>query len=512
MRFDLVTKTGVSGEAAPADLTVSYDAATKSYTVSSGGRTVTFGQGDVTGSNSDETLYEKTDAQGRDLLTLVHIPYSGTTATQYVGMGYWQRSVVNGNQQDLDFLTFTYGLETAAGAMPRTGTAGYHIDVFGAVSAPGSEPRSFLGRGQFSVDFGAGIFSTHAYLSETELVSGDGVSGGGIELTGAGHLSSSDGTFSGNAVYGGWFGSVGGTLDGRFYGPTAQELGASFSGENANGVTVAGSFTGGLDSSVVPANLTLTNMTKPQLFYAQYGGGLVGQYNWQNSETFTLYPPTSEYLGGQFTSADKVASSNPNFVTYRKTFTGSYESQDVTLELYKVGSANSELQLTYAGFGHWSTAVAWGLGTQPRDLYFTYGLETPARLLSARTGTGRYEGVVYGVGENRNSGLRYSVTGTSLFNVNFGTQSLTGALTLAGTSPGAASINFGSFDFGGPLSIYMAQSTFKFVHGTDWLGEIETRFYGPDGEEIAGPFSVVVPLDRPGGGTAITGVTAAARQ
>lgn len=508
--IDRVTQTGITGSARASSLSVSYDAATNSYTISGDGRNTAFGPADVTSSDPYDTIYTKTGSDGRSYLTLVKQPYSQGATTQYVGLGFYQHNRLTDQQQETDFATFTYGLPTAAAAVPKTGTAAFGIDAFGAVTKAGQEPRAFQGHGTFSVDFAAGIFAAQTYLTESSLVSDDGVVGGGIELTAGGSLAS-NGSFSGNALYEGWFGAVGGVLNGRFYGPAAEELGASFAGTGADGMAVAGSFTGQRDSSLKPDNLTLTNMTQAQLFYTRYGGNLVGQLNWLNAETFTASPPTSDLYGGTFTINDKIAGTDPNFTTYRKTFTGTFGSQDVTLELFKPGSTNTRLALTYASFGHWATTVPWGTGTTPVHQYFAYGLETPGRLLSGRTGTGRYEGVVYGNGISSNGTTRYAVTGSSRFDVDFGAQSLSGALSMNGTS-GGATVDFGSFDFSGSLVSYSGESGFTLVRNGQNAGSLTTRFYGPDGQEIAGPFYVNVPPEVTGSGIGISGVTAAKRQ
>lgn len=509
--LDLTTKTGISGEKRPNTLSVRYDAPSRSYTVTADGRTQTFSQAEVQSSTDAQTVYTRTAGSERDYLTLVKVPYTGPTATRYVGLGYWQHNVVASTRQDMDFYVFTYGLPTAFGAIPRTGTAGFSTDVFGAASAPGQEPRSFTGRGDFSVDFGAGIFATHSFLTERTLATNQGVVGGGIEFTGAGQLSSTDGGFAGNALYEGWFGSAAGTLNGRFYGPNAEELGASFSGANAAGMTVTGGFTGQRDAGVKPQNLTLTNLTQPQLFYTQFGNGLVGQLNWQNAETFTFSPPTSDLYGGQFTVNDKVAGTNANFTTYRKSFSSNFDTQNVTLELYKPGAGNTELALTYATFAHWAASVPFGTGRTPVDLYAAYGLETATGLLAAKMGTGRYAGVVYGTGSQFSTGARWDVKGSSTFDVNFGTQTYTGALSMAGTSTtGGASIDFGSFDAAGRMT--MTGVTGTLTRGGTEVGAISPRFFGPDGQEIAAPFNINVPAGSAGAGISITGVTAAKRQ
>lgn len=514
--WDLVTKTGISGTAKRADTTIRYDHAAKTYTVSYDGRSQTFGQGDIQQNTPGDTIYKKTDAPTSDYLTLVKIPYSDSRPTQYVGLGTWQRNVISGSTQNTEYAAFTYGLPTAAGAVPRTGDAGFRVDAFGLVSAPGQEPRSFQGQGQFSVDFGAGVFSTQTYLTEYQLVSDDGTFGGGIELQATGRLASSGGGFSGTALYGGWFGNAAGSLAGRFYGPAAEELGASFHATNAAGMSVAGGFTGQRDTAITPENLTLTNLRRQQLFYTQFGYNLVGQLNWENAETFTFSPPTSDLNGGRFTINDKVAGGDPNFNTWRKTFGGTFGGQDVTLSLYKPGSQNTELALTYASFGKWLMVPQSGPSSPfPIELYFAYGLETPARLLSGKTGTANYAGIVQGWGQVTSpSSAYYSVKGTSAFQVNFGTQSYSGTLAMNGQPSGGGSgsgVDFGSFAFAGPLAAYTAGTAVPLTRGGTAVGQLETRFFGPDGEEIAGPFSLRVPAGM-GANTVISGVAIAKRQ
>lgn len=509
--LDLTTKTGISGEMRPSGLTISYDATSKSYSVAADGRSQSFGPTDIMSSGQGDTIYQKTSGTDRDYLTVATTPYTGSKSNQYVGLAFWQRNLVSGTRQDLDFYILTYGFPTAPGGVSRTGSAGFRTDTFGAVSIPGQEPRAFQGQGEFSVDFASGVFSAHSYLTERALVTDASVVGGGIEFTGAGHLSSGSGGFSGNALYEGWFGAAAGAMSGRLYGPNGEEVGAAFSGTNGNGMTVTGGFTGQRDAGVQIPNLTLTNLTRSQLFYTRFTDNHVGQFNWQNAETFSYGTPTSDLYSGQFNINDKVASSDPNFTGYRKTFSSSYDSQDVQLRLYKPGAGNSELALTYASFSHYSTMVPFGLGRQRVDRYGAYGLETPTGLLLGKTGTGSYRGILYGTGRHAPTDVFYDVKGTSQFAVDFGAQSYTGALTMAGTgSDGSGVIDFGSYDVAGRLT--MTGVTGTLTRGGVELGQFAPLFYGPDGEEIVAPFAAIVPGGVPGAGTRIEGVAAAKRQ
>ena len=504
--FDLTTNTGIKGELRPAPLSISYDASSQSYTVSADGISQAFAPADIISNSQGEARYKTNNSY----LTLVTTPYTGSVSNKYVGLGFWQTNTVSGSNQNMEFYTFTYGLDTPASGVPRTGKGGFTTDVFGVVSAPGVEPRAFQGPGTFAVDFASGVFSTHSYLTETGLVTGAGTTGGGIELTGAGYLSASDGTFSGNALYGSSYGQAAGPLNGRLYGPNGEELGGSFSGANSNGMTVVGSFTGQSDPTVQIPNLSLTDMTQQQSFYVHFTDNWVGNLNWQNSETFSFSPPTSDLYGGQFTINDKVSSKDPNFTEYQKTFSSSYDSQDVTLQLYKPGSGNGELALTYASFVHYSTVLNYGSGPRPVDLYGAYGFETPNGMLAGKTGTGTYNGVVYGMGRMLNANTSYDIRGSSQFTVDFGAQDFTGFLAMTGTpSDGSSMIDFGQYDISGQLGYTGASGTL--THGGSYVSDVFPIFYGPDGEEIVMPFGFTVPTGASGAGMNVFGVAAAKR-
>lgn len=526
--FDLSAQTVKTASNTPGDFSIHYDAVAKSYTVSLGGVSDTFLPSDVSATTANDRQYAVATAGGHDYLTLVNVPYSGTPAGRYVRMGYLQRNAITGTRQDTLFATFTYGLDTAAAAVPRTGSAGYDIDVFGLASIPGKEPKVFQGTGMFATDFASGIFTAQSNLTEHNLLTGGGTIGA-IYLNASGHLSGSDGTFSGYAAYDGPDGAIPGALSGRFYGPMGQELGASFSGTSSAGATMAGSFTGTRDANIPLPNFTLTNLTQDQLFYTptawleiwQHPGDAnlyqvrtsdgSGQFHSQVDGSFVYSPPDTSLPFGQFDASDLVASSDPNFTAYKATLSDSSDNpRDATIQLYKLGSANSELALTYTSFGHLSTTAPTGYYNYIDDAYFVYGLETQQFLMLGRTGTAQYRGVAYGSAANETTGAEYNVTGTSRFDVDFSTQSMSGALALHGTGlNGTSSLDFGSFAFDGPLAPYVTDTHVDLTLGGTAAGSLTTRFYGPAGEEIGGEFSIVVPPGNPGAMTGIAGVAVA---
>lgn len=140
-------------------------------------------------------------------------------------------------------------------------------------------------------------------------------------------------------LFGDTHGQVPGVLAGRLYGPGGKKLGASFNGAT-DGSSVAGSFTGVRSATSQRVNLTLTNVTREQLFYmrtaelsitrfqgetrlnaySRNDGG--GQLNRLKGETFTYAPPSSAYSGGQFTINDRVESADPSLSRTGRRLTG----------------------------------------------------------------------------------------------------------------------------------------------------------------------------------------------
>jgi hypothetical protein len=507
--WDTTTGTGIDGSTGKTSLTISFDAKTGGYTVETGGRSLTVGAADVASDDAYETRYSQSDTTGTNYLTLVKQPYSGGPQTQYVAMGYWQHNTLDGSNQTTDFATFTYGLPTAAGAVPGTGTAAYGIDIFGLLTAPGEEPTSMQGRGQFSVDFSRGLFSADGTFDQLGLVTGSQTTGGGLELHAGGELGSG-GTFGGNAWVGSTLGHGGGSIAGRFFGPNGEEVGASFeASDKASGFAAVGSFVGQGDASLTPVNQTLTGLTHEQLFYTRYGQYAVGSLKWINSETFDFGGYSSDMGGGRFTVADKVASADPNFTSYKKHITDGYGEQDVALQLYKPGTANTELALTYASFGHWAGTRA----GQTQDSFFTYGFTTGQYFLAARTGTAHYEGVAYGAGLNSDATASFDVTGTSDFDVDFSSETFVGGLTLAGLERGSGrSVTFGDFDVDGPFSAAGAILTGDVRKSGASLGAFYAQFFGPDGQELAGTFEFNAPAAVDGKDVFLKGAVAAARK
>ncbi|MDT0575953.1 transferrin-binding protein-like solute binding protein [Croceicoccus sp. F390] len=486
--WDTVTGTAVKGDAEADKVSVSYNADTKTYTVGAG-TSSTFGEQDIVEQDDLDTRYDRKTEGGSEQFTLLGPTDVQTVDPQYVAIAFLQRNAVIDKMQNVEFSTFTYGLPAAAAMVPRSGEAAFDTDVFGLVTKPGEEPATFRGLGAFSVDFAEGVFTTTTPITQFGLVTGREVSGGGIELVASGRLTSGTNGFSGPASLGSPYGLASGTIAGRFYGPSAQELGASFQANGPDGMAAVGSLVGVKDSRLTAENQTLTNLKREQLFYLR-GGGSVGSINVLNSQTFVFSAPSSDMLSGRFSVNDKIASKDANFTTYAKTGDAGYGVQDVVLELYRPGAANNEVALTYASFGHWSGKSE----TENKDYYFVYGFQTANNLLTARTGRAQYSGVAYGTGVNADASRRYAMEGTSSFNIDFSRQNFGGQLALKGTEHATgSSTDFGRYDIDGALYSTASFLSGDISNGANPLGTFEGYFFGSDAQELAGTFYFVAP-------------------
>ncbi|WP_241127781.1 transferrin-binding protein-like solute binding protein [Novosphingobium terrae] len=515
--FNLSTSQTISGSSAKSALTIQYDLASNTYTLTTQGRSQSFAATDITSNANGQAVFKKTTGSTLDYLTLQAATFGGTGGAKYVGLGFWQRNGVSGTTQNTSFDIFTYGLDTPASAVPRTGQAALATYVFGLTTTPGYEPASFSGTGRFDIDFQRGLFSTATSVTESALVTGAGATGGGVQLTGSGTLSSTDGTLSGLVNYSGLHANATGTLSGRLYGPNGQEVGASFTANGADGSAASGSLIGyAPTTALTPVNLSLVNLVTNQLYYtladtlyASHGNATPAYYTstgadhlqlTQTPDGSLLVPNNYALPSYQYTAADKISGS-ANFTTYQKTVNG----QTATTEVYNSGSANTELALTYASFAHVFDGATNSNSVQ--QTYEVFGLATGYDLLSARTGTAHYSGVAYGAAGNSSTGASYAVTGTSSYDVNFGSQTYTGALNLSG-SGSTGSVNYGGFNFAGTM-VRGQGVTGALNQGTIAVGTITTQFYGPTGQEIGGPFQLTMPAGSANAGTSIVGASLA---
>lgn len=522
--IDLGTKTTGTGTAAGQTISVAYDASAKSYTLTAPGRSATFLPADVQTSGSGETRYQRSNGSAADYLTIATTPYTTSTSNRYVALAYWQRNNLSGSTQSTSFDVFTFGLETPASSVPRSGTASWLTDVFGLYTVPGLTPRTIQGSGDFTVDFGKGLFTTTTSVVQYDFLTGASVSGGGVDVVAQGQLGSGN-SFTGNLAYGGTAGTVSGTITGRFYGPGAEEIGAAFHADNVAGAALDGALTGQRKATPTPTNFTLDQITTDQLFYSIWAtldevsgaagkffspqGPLYGQTTLRADGSFTIGPPVSNMPSVTFTATDRLTNSRTDFVSYQKTVDGS----PLRVDLYRPGGGTQAIALTYAGFGLWSRTAPDGVFTHTINGAFIYGFRTPTDTLARRTGSGSYDGIAYGTA-GADGGARYAVGGTSHFNVDFTNQRYDGSLALTATPEGGGTAAaLGTWQFGALLtSGQMVSSLLSNGTPDNPSNNITPQFFGPDGEEIAAPFTIATGAIVNGASVSVAGVTVAKRK
>jgi C-lobe and N-lobe beta barrels of Tf-binding protein B len=173
------------------------------------------------------------------------VPPVPELAWNYQSFGYW---LVVGSSTSRVAGVMSFGSPTAVSALPVMGTASYtglssgiYVDPTGAVFVQGAKMQS-------TVDFGPArsvAFST----TDTTLaplnpaIPVTPVSVPALNLTGNLSIASGSNQFSGSVTAPGTP-ALAGTATGRFYGPTAQEIGGVFSLKGTGPQTMLGGFGG----------------------------------------------------------------------------------------------------------------------------------------------------------------------------------------------------------------------------------------------------------------------------
>ncbi|WP_294330438.1 transferrin-binding protein-like solute binding protein [uncultured Sphingomonas sp.] len=475
-------------------VSVSYNAGTKSYTVTAGSSSQLF---DPTSAQASSVPGESRYRLSGQALTLVTTPYYGSgTSNRYVGMGYWQRNTVADGSQRTQFSIFSYGLRTDAAAIPTSGSAHWNTDVFGLLTTPGQELRTIQGRGGLDVDFARASFLASGTVDEFNFITGGGRVGS-LNVVAGGRVTSA-GLVGDLSYSGGQAGLVAGTFRGLFYGPAADEIGASFVATGPGGV-LSGAMTGQRDASAPGQTISLLNVRESlrlfstsALFFTQQVAGHSDYADVKASASnglvvidpqgVTTFAPTA--YGYTPLAADIVSDGPANFTTYRSTVQGA----PVEVSFYKLGSGNSELQLTYLSLATWKQTKAdraLAVDFTNVERYFQpYGIATPSGLLAARTGSASFSGVAYGAAASV-SGTQYDISGGADFVVDFTNARYSGALALTGRSPNGSSRDLGKATFNGTL--YQGAFTRTNIDGT-LDGMIAPIFYGPAAQEVGAPF------------------------
>ncbi len=518
-QFDLKSGNTLASRSTTSGVQIAYDASADRYTLTSDdGRTASFSPADsIATDDPDLVRFQTKSGSNSDFLTLAYSGYGSALKTDSVALGFWQSNRSSSGLQDTDFDVFVYGFPSATSAIPTTGSADFRTDVFGFSSQVGSEPVSFQGTGVTTFDFARSTFEMDTNLSETFLVSGGGRFGA-LYLRASGRISSMSNAFDGTFRYEGSNNPVSGLLSGSFYGRNAQEAGGTFSGDDGAGNSVVGGFTA-LSNGQSHQNLSIYNLRTDELFYtARAGferrqnkdgspGFSLGRISGNGQVIYTESEKSYRVSGfvdseGLFKPSDIVSPAQSQFTVYRI----NAGTEDIELALYQPANGG-QVALTYSGFGVYRRTFENSTLINVKHDWFQYGLDTLEGVLNARTGTGTYNGVVRGTAGS-NGGLRQlDVTGTSQFVIDFASQGYTGLLRLQGRDTASSSnIDFGQFDLTPGNGLYRNAFATALQQGGNDVGEIQLRFYGPTGEELAGVFGITTD------DFAIAGATAAQRR
>lgn len=486
---------------------VSYDASSQRYTITSSGRTQTFAAADrdATLSNDAIDVYVRKSGNTTDSLTLTKAGTSGALRYRYVGAGFWQRTTENGTAVSGSIDAFSYGVETPDAALPRTGQANFSTDLLGVIASP-YDLVSFAGEGVLAARFDTGDMTFSGRYATVDPFTG--TPNPSTNYNGTAKISGSSNAFTGSLM----IFPLTTTVQGRFYGPGAEELGAVLSG-SADGYSIAGTLTGrragstggsdGLLSlagdqqfdnytghlkypnfGVEALRIVLDSTGKPLAERPDYMARTFDQFV-VNRTNGTFRVQNGGNVLADFSSANRVgAESNASFTVYRKTVGGVTEE----LRVANPGSGNTTIALTYASFGSWITTTPLGSsGNSAKETaYFVFGMRTDPKIFPT-TGSASYQGIISGSGVSISGPLNYyDVSGTFGANLNFATRQITGTLSplvrntltsqVLGLPSSMALMGQVTPDQNFPASMGTASSEFN-------LGGF---FYGPTASEFGG--------------------------
>lgn len=515
---------GSTGTVSAPAVTLRYDAANQSYNLTTPTGTIAFLPSDIdnASSNAGAIVYTKTNGNTTDTLTLTRPGTSGPITYRYVGGAFWQRTVQTGATSGTVALdAIAYGIPTINTALPRTGTASFAVDLIGARSV-GTGLAPIAGVGTTFVDFANLDVITSGRLTAGGVTGGTGNS----TFNSIARLSSTGNAFSGNFTLND-FGQFVGTLDGRFYGPGAEEIGAAIRATLGTDVLVATLL--GRRGTGAQANTRFNTDEEA----TQPGGRALAASDFFTADSARFFVTLPGRSGSNFTGAPSaaIAESGSIRLLYDRDANGytligpdrsstllpPYVQDDGTgrEELGPgVGTVRVDLtppiNLTYtrAGFWRYSTAPT-PTTARERVEHFVYGFATPDAALP-RAGSASYNIRLGASFADPSLPNLVNAQGAGVLGVNFATGAITGLGTVAygedfflsGRPRGTAQ---GNFNLTAALS-----STANAFNGSisltglgNYTGSLAGRFFGPGADEVGAQFSVTSPGGGVGAGTLV---------
>lgn len=519
-----------------------YDSATQTYTLTSGSRTQSFAPAEVDNATSNGLIkvYKKTSGTITDTLTLTR-PGSAGSLYRYVGGAFWQRTIDGTTAVNGEFDAVAYGVETLDSAIVRTGGATYATTLLGVVARPDTL-YAMAGEATLSLNFLTGAIGGRSLgggLRETRADTG--TPGRQWDWQFNGTLASTSNAIAGTVTLGvANTDSMTGTGNGRLYGPASDELGIAFQASGADGSRAVGTILGRKTSNTITGNNpSLTNLQFDETF-GRLAYGSVAYRSTSNaglpsvfSTDYILQPPVFElrYSAAtqQFSLVNTGNQPNTTVISTSGTadaaltnskflgYSTSSPTDIVRWRMYRVGSGNSEIALTYSSFynllnitqvpgipGAWTTTNVW----------VPFGVATPNASMPT-TGSASYNGFLNGNAIDGNIGdPTATVSGTIAVGVNFGTAAVTGSISPVITYPTGTTRVLGTYSFltgnytnpgvniQGVIGSPGIGATFAGGPqnaGPVYNGSIAATFFGPAAQELTGRFEAqYVPVGTSG--------------
>ena len=444
-------------------------------------------------------------------------PPAGLSYTQLTDVpGTSVKGFLLSDERSSDYVTADYilsGAATPVAAMPRTGSADYRVVLHATAMANDYTALPLVGQGILKANFATGALTADGpYLRNRSYYSAMAGAPGGTWHAAA-TLAASNSTFSGT------FSTTGadswqGTLEGGFFGATAQDVGAVIQATDAKGELLAGMILGTQQPALAPlADLGGETVLSADLaFYDSPADGRLPPYRPISNDTTISYDPaTRSYRVANWPT---VAGSERDPATSTAS-TDSYAGAGYTAAFQRPGGSGAPIALTYTSFGHITATGAPG-STPAAAVWLAYGQRTPGYMVPT-SGTATYSGIAAGQGHDMASGHDVTLSGTSALRANFDRNFVQATLNLVSTDAvTGASRAMDTISGGTGLQDVCTdcnRATFWISLNAGMGGSLTGQFNGPHAEEYSGAFAFEMrgnPGD-PANGSAYSGVIAGKR-
>ncbi len=521
------TLSGYTAAAARSTLSVQYNASNQTYTVTSGNRSQAFRPSDKDGtlSSATATAYVRTSGNTTDSLYLTNATVQQATPSnlrfRYVGGGVWQRTIEGNASASGSIDAFAYGVETSDAALPKTGSAHFAVDIQGVVALP-HILGSIRGDGELAVNFSTGAITGGGQANMRSPVGDSFLRTWGVSA----NISSTSNSFSGafgmgeESVING-ANAMTGSIAGRFYGPNAEELGASWHWrDNVSGETYVG-FLLGTDGSLFPVNTSLRQLVVSEDFIddgyvyrtridsstgINYNSGepnphpgtgtAPNVYFDENTGSLVIddFPGMTDQ---PLLPADRDAGlSNSTYDVYAfTTKAANGNTAEHTVKVFRPADSNPVIALSYTSFAAWTYRnLNYATYYDVDQGWVAFGQATPANAVP-KSGSATYSAAIFGqsdIATAANGTQRsYEISGTGRFQFNFGTGALSGWLHPLMRDPTtSSSYDLGQYDFADTTYTSGSQVFYGSFANTSAYPysdhDFQGQFTGPAAQELEG--------------------------